>query len=188
MNNLKEILSAIHPLTQSEWEILEHKFHRQDLTKNEIIVSKGQTENYLYFIEKGILRAWVDKGEKEITFDFHFENSIYSSYTSFLTRTPSEYNVQAITNMVIWKIQYDELQKLYKQIITWQIIGRRAAELLYNEKSKREIALLSRSPEQLYLEIFSEKPALIRQIPLKYIASYIGITPQALSRIRKRIY
>ncbi len=188
MNTLKEILSAIHPLTQSEWEIVEPKFHREDLTKNEIIVLKGQTENYLYFIEKGILRAWVDKEEKEITFDFHFENSIYSSYTSFLTRTPSEYNVQAITNMVIWKIHYDELQTIYEQTSTGQIIGRKAAEMLFKEKSKREMALLSKSPEQLYLDLFSEQPDLIRQIPLKYIASYIGITPQALSRIRKRIY
>jgi CRP-like cAMP-binding protein len=188
VNALKEILSAIYPLTQSEWNIVEHKFRREDVAKNEIIVLKGQTENYLYFIEKGILRTWMDKGEKQLTFDFHFENSIYSSYTSFLTRSPSEYNVQAITNMVIWKIHYDELQTIYEQTSTGQIIGRKAAEMLFMEKSKREIALLSKSPEQLYLDLFTEQPELIRQIPLKYIASYIGVTPQALSRIRKRIY
>src|SRR5690349_9556711 len=102
MNSLREILSAIQPLTQREWTIIESKFHKENLGKNKIIVSKGQVENYLYFIEKGLLRAWVQKGEKEITFEFHFENSLYNSYTSFLTRTPSEYYVQAITDMTIW--------------------------------------------------------------------------------------
>lgn len=188
MKVLKEILSAHYPLPERDWEMLECKFFRQDIARNQIIVSKGQIENYLYFIEKGILRAWLDKGEKEITFDFHFENSIYSSYTSFLTRQPSEFHVQAITNMVLWKIHYDDLQLVYELTDTGQIIGRKSAEMLFKEKSRREIALLSRSPEQLYLDLFTEQPELISHIPLKYIASYIGVTPQALSRIRKRIY
>lgn len=187
MNNLKEILSSIHPLTQNEWEFVASKFHRQEVAKDEIIVAKGQVEDHLYFIEKGILRAWLEKGEKGFTFEFHFENSIYSSYTSFLTRTPSAYHVQAITVMVIWKIHYDDLQLFYEQSKAGQIIGRKAAELQYIGASRREIALLSRSAEELYLDLFSEQPELVREIPLKYIASYIGITPQALSRIRKRI-
>ena len=134
------------------------------------------------------MRAWLDHGEKEITFDFHFENSIYSSYTSFLTRKPSGFHVQAITGMVLWKIHYDDLQLVYEQTDTGQIIGRKSAEMLFKDKSKREIDLLSKSPRQLYLDLFTEQPELISQIPLKYIASYIGVTPQALSRIRKRIY
>lgn len=67
------------------------------------------------------------------------------------------------------------------------MIGRVAAEILYMEKSKRELSLLSMTAEQRYLNLFSEQQELIRLIPLKYIASYIGITPQALSRIRRRI-
>jgi DNA-binding MarR family transcriptional regulator len=67
------------------------------------------------------------------------------------------------------------------------LFGRLAAESLFLEKSKRELSLLTNTPEQRYLNLFTEHPELIRKIPLKYIASYIGVTPQALSRIRKRI-
>jgi CRP-like cAMP-binding protein len=188
MENLRTILSAIHPFAEHEWETIAQKFHKKNISKNEILVSNGQIDDYLYFIEKGMLRAWLDQDDRELTFEFHFENSIYSSYTSFLTRTPSLYYVQAITDMIVWRIHYDDLQFLYEHITAVQIIGRKAAEMLYNEKSKREIALLSKTPEELYLDLFKEQPELIKQIPLKYIASYIGITPQALSRIRKRIY
>ena len=67
------------------------------------------------------------------------------------------------------------------------MIGRRASEELFLKKSKRELSLLRDSAEERYLNLFEERPELLREIPLKYIASYIGVTPQALSRIRRRI-
>ena len=76
---------------------------------------------------------------------------------------------------------------IYSKTAVGNVIGRKAAESLFLEKAKRELALLNDSAEQRYLNLFTEQPELILQIPLKYIASYIGITPQALSRIRRRI-
>ncbi|MEM9078487.1 MAG: Crp/Fnr family transcriptional regulator, partial [Bacteroidota bacterium] len=75
----------------------------------------------------------------------------------------------------------------YKKTESGNIIGRRMAEKMFLIKSKREIALLSKTAKERYLDLFQERPKLLKQIPLKYIASYIGVTPQALSRIRKRI-
>lgn len=187
MENIRTLFSEICTIADDDWNLLKEKFHRQVIGKNQIILQTGQTENYLYYIEKGVLRAWLERGEQEITFEFSFENTFYSAYTSFLTQKPSTHTVQAITDMIIWKINYTDLQEVYQQSTTAQMIGRVAAENLYIEKSQREISLLKLSAEERYNNLFVEQSQLIKEIPLKYIASYIDITPQALSRIRGRI-
>jgi hypothetical protein len=87
----------------------------------------------------------------------------------------------------LWRISHDHLQQVYEETSVGDRIGRFAAEQLYLQKSNREHSLLRDSAEERYLKLFSEQPLLIKHIPMKYLASYIGITPQALSRIRARI-
>ena len=82
---------------------------------------------------------------------------------------------------------YKNLQEVYKKTSIGNTLGRLSSERLFLIKSKREISLLNETAEERYLKLFDERPELIKEIPLKYIASYIGVTAQALSRIRKRI-
>lgn len=89
--------------------------------------------------------------------------------------------------MVVWQIHHDDLQKIYKKSSVGNLIGRLMIEYLYVEKLKREFSFLSETAEERYLKLLKEQPELFQAVPLKYIASYMGITPQALSRIRKRI-
>lgn len=144
-------------------------------------------ENYLSFMETGIVRYYIPKDENDLTFTFAFAGSFISAYDSFLTRQPSHYELQALTDTILWRITYDDLQVIYRDTAVGQTIGRHASEAIFLTKSKRELSLLNDSAEQRYRNLFTEQPHLIRQIPLKYIASYIGVTPQGLSRIRRRI-
>ena len=86
----------------------------------------------------------------------------------------------------MWSISYKNLQEVYNVTKIGDRIGRYTSERLYLIKSKREQSLLNETPDQRYLNLLKERPNLIQLTPLKYIASYIGVTPQALSRIRKR--
>lgn len=95
--------------------------------------------------------------------------------------------METLTKTTLWQLTYDDLQAIYDETEIGNAIGRQASEDLFLKKSKRELSLLNETAEQRYLNLFTEQPKLIEKIPLKYIASYIGITPQALSRIRKRI-
>ncbi|MDN5216005.1 Crp/Fnr family transcriptional regulator [Fulvivirgaceae bacterium BMA12] len=184
---IRQALETLHPISERDWHVMAPLFHKRDYTKNEHILKVGEIEKYLYFIEKGILRSYVNRQYSEITLEFSFHETIFSSYDSFLQRNESLINVQAITPASLWRINYDDLQKIYSQTSVGNLIGRLAAEVLYMEKSSRELDLLTKSAEQRYLELFENQPQLIQKIPLKHIASYIGITPQALSRIRRRI-
>ncbi len=184
---IRQALETLHTIPDSDWEVMEALFHKKNYAKNEHILTVGEIENYLYFIERGILRSYVNRKDSEVTLEFSFQETLFSSYDSFLLRAPSLINVQAITAASLWRINYDDLQKIYSETQSGNLIGRMAAEMLSIEKSNRELDLLTKPAEQRYLELFENQPQLVQRIPLKYIASYIGITPQALSRIRRRI-
>ena len=174
-------------ITESDWEIFSSKLTRQEFPKKGMILNVGETENYLSFVEKGIIRLYIPKEENDLTFGFVFSGAFISAYDSFLTQKPSQYAVEAITPVTLWRLSFDDLQSVYKNTEIGNFIGRKASEELFLKKSQRELDLLNQTAESRYLNLFSERPELIRKIPLKFIASYIGVTPQALSRIRKRI-
>jgi len=175
-------------ISDQEWALFVSKLSRQEFPKNHIVLKKGQVEDSLSFVETGIIRYYIPKIENDLTFAFVFDNSFMSAYDSFLTRKPSTYHIETLTKTILWRIAYNDLQTIYSETEVGNSIGRHASEDLFIKKSKRELSLLNETAEQRYLNLFTQQPHLIQHIPLKYIASYIGITPQALSRIRKRIY
>ncbi len=136
-----------------------------------------------------MLRQFIPKEDsaKEITFGFSFKDQFISAYDSFLTQKPSAYQLQALMETHILSITYDDLQAVYTKTQIGNLIGRLTAERLFPSKSKREQDLLNLTAEERYLKLFKERPELLQVIPLKYISSYIGVTAQALSRIRKRL-
>jgi len=144
-------------------------------------------EQYISFVDSGIVRFYVENGDKDITFEIAFENSFATAYDSFIARKPALYTAEALTDTVLWSVSYDDLQQVYRNTSAGNMIGRLAAEELFIKKNRRQLSLLKDSAEQRYTSLLSDYPHLIQHIPLKYLASYIGITPQALSRIRRRI-
>ena len=187
MKQIRKYLEKTFKLTDQDWEIFSLKLVRLEFPKKHILLKAGQIENNLSFIETGIVRFYIPREENDRTFAFTFDNSFVSGYNSFLTKTLSTYYIETLTKTTLWRLSYNDLQEIYNETEIGNAIGRQASEDLFLKKSKREISLLYETAEQRYLNLFNEQPKLIKQIPLKYIASYIGITPQALSRIRKRI-
>ena len=122
-----------------------------------------------------------------LTFNFSFDKEFTCDYDSFLTQTPSEYALQALTKTIAWQISYDNLQKVYAETKVGNYLGRFASEKLFLAKSRRELSLLKYNAKERYLNLFCEQPRILQLIPLKFIASYIGVTPQGLSRIRRQI-
>ncbi|MFI1744696.1 Crp/Fnr family transcriptional regulator [Thalassobellus sediminis] len=187
MDEIRKFIDNISPMNDSDWKFFSSKLQKVELEKNTTILEIGKTENYLSFISKGIIRLYIPKEESDLTFGFLFENEFVTAYDSFLAQSPSEYQIETLTETILWQISNNDLQKVYQRTNNGNVIGRKMAEKMFLIKSKREISLLNKTAEERYLDLFTYRPKLLQQIPLKYIASYIGITPQALSRIRKRI-
>ncbi|WP_379967274.1 Crp/Fnr family transcriptional regulator [Epilithonimonas sp. UC225_85] len=181
------LLSKNIPLDEKQWKEFTKMNIRTEYKKKDLILKVGEVENYLSFVETGAARLFFIKENKELTIRFVFNYQYLTAYDSLTQRTPSRCNVEALTDMVVWRVHYDDLQELYRSHTVGNLIGRLTVERLYVEKLDREFSFLSESAEERYLKMMKEQPELFQQIPLKHIASYIGITPQALSRIRRRI-
>ncbi|MFD2914191.1 Crp/Fnr family transcriptional regulator [Psychroserpens luteus] len=189
MQQIKAHIDRIATISNADWEFFSSKLKRLEIPKKTVFLKLNEIENHISFIESGVVRLFIPKedSEKEITFGFSFKDQFVSAYDSFLTQTPSAYQLQALTKTTILSITYNDLQEVYKTTQIGNLIGRLTAERLFLLKSKREQNLLNLTAEERYLKLFKERPELIKIIPLKYISSYIGVTAQALSRIRKRI-
>tara|TARA_B110000967_G_C18714386_1_gene474380 strand:- start:244 stop:813 length:570 start_codon:yes stop_codon:yes gene_type:complete len=189
LEQIKTYIDQIATVSKLDWDFFKSKLQRRIILKKTIFLKINEIENHISFIESGVVRLFLPKEnpEKEITFGFSFKNQFVSAYDSFLTQKPSLYQLQALTETSILSISYTDLQEVYQTTQIGNLIGRLTAERLFLIKSKREQNLLNLTAEERYLNLFKERPELIKVIPLKYISSYIGVTAQALSRIRKRL-
>jgi CRP-like cAMP-binding protein len=189
LEQIKAYLDQIAAISSSDWDFFNSKLRRRIIKKKAIFLKLDEIENHISFIESGVVRLYIPKEnpEKEITFGFSFKDQFISAYDSFLTRKPSAYQLQTLSETTILSINYNDLQEVYKTTQSGNLIGRLTAEGLFLIKSKREQNLLNLTAEERYIRLFKERPELLKIIPLKYISSYIGVTAQALSRIRKRI-
>ena len=187
MEIIRKYFEARVTLSDEDWTVFSAKLIQRKFSKNSILLKHGSTEQYLSFIEKGILRFNILSEDKDFTFAFGFPGSFISAYDSFLNQAPTDYDVTSITDLTLWSVKYVDLQEIYNSTSVGDRLGRLASEELFKIKMKRLISLMTESAEERYLNLMKNEPILLQQIPLKYLASYIGITPEALSRIRKRI-
>ncbi|SHJ93658.1 Crp/Fnr family transcriptional regulator [Pseudozobellia thermophila] len=187
MDEIREYFRQMVDLDDADWQVFSSKLKKSEYRKKTILLKQGEVENHLSFIEEGSVRLYVPKTENDLTFGFCFKGEFISAYDSFLTRSPSSYQTETLTKTILWRLDFNDLQDIYKRTKIGNAIGRITAERLFLIKSRREQSLLDDTAEERYLKLFAERPQLIKEVPLKYLASYIGVTPQALSRIRKRI-
>ena len=187
MDNLKNILKEKVEISENDWKFIESKLQIATLKKKDFLTETNAIEQKIYFILEGVFRIYIELPEKDVTSDFGFPNKFISSYSSFLTQTQSVACIQSLTKSKVIFITREDLDEIYKNTSCGESIGRVFAEEFFMYKSKRELSFMKDSPTERYLNLFKEQQNLIQEIPQKYLASYIGITPQALSRIRAKI-
>lgn len=187
MEQLRNKLEEKVRIAESEWNFIASKLEVRTYQKKEFLMASNAVENKIHFILEGVFRMFIELPEKDITVDFGFPNNFISSYSSFLTQTPSASCIQSLTKSKVIYIAREDLYEIYQQTNIGESIGRIFAEEFFRYKSKRELSFLLDSPTERYLNLVKEQQQLIQEIPQKYLASYIGITPQALSRIRGKI-
>ncbi len=152
--------------------------------KNEIIKHAGETERFGYFILKGSGGVFLWKENNYVCLDIMLENNFFGDYMSLISRQNSPLETIAIEDSEMLKISSKNISQL-KQTGMGQLIFLISAESSFVEKQQQQIDLLLKTAEERYFELLEKHPELIRRIPQKFIASYLGITTQSLSRIRK---
>lgn len=182
---LKNLLIERAKLNEEDLLMAFEKTTFKQFNKGDLITSEGNVENYMYFIIEGMARAFFYKEDKETSLDFFFTGNFFNSFESFSTRMPSRFNIEALTTLSVMRIKYEDLQEVFDKNTKFQIISRVLTEELFRRLSERLQDLLSLSATERYHKLLNTNPEYVQSIPLKYLASYLNITPESLSRIRK---
>lgn len=186
---IKAYYFALLPsITEEQWWFYEQKISIRTYKKGDLILRPGQICDTVSFINSGLVRFYHLLDGKELVAGFFDEEQPYfSDYESFLTRKPSPMYIEAIEATEVADINYEGVQLLYDTVEAADRLGRYIAEGLYTMLSARNNAFLLDSPEQRYQKLLEQRPGLFQRVPQYMIASYLGVTPEALSRIRARL-
>jgi len=186
LTSFREYLNQYCLQSDHCWMAFSNRLNHVILPKGAILTQLGEVEDKIYFVRDGIVREYVEFEGREFSIDFVFENGFTSSITSYLKRSPSQYCLTTQVPTELISISHSELTWLYENFAEINIIGRKLTEFLLIEKRQRELDLLTISAEDRYLNLLSQHPKYLQHIPLKHLASFLGVTAESLSRIRAK--
>lgn len=182
----KDYVGRFVDLQEEESVALEKIMHYRKIGKKEVVAQAGKICTKVLFTARGYFRFYhYDANGNEITSDFYFAPAFISAYTSFITGEPSFVNVQAMMDMDVLEFQKNDLYNLYGRFPKIETLGRMIAESVAINSEHHLFMLLNQTAEMRYKSLLEKNPEYVRTIPMQYIASYLGITKETLSRIRK---
>jgi len=184
---LTQILDQVLPLPESSRNKIVQKAHETVFAKNHLLMKAGKVAHGLYFIKSGIVRAYADTEDHQITFWFGSEGATIVSMNSYVAGKPGYEHIELLEPCVLYALKTADLQQLYQedlQIANW---GRKFAEKELIRTEERLISRQFKTAAQRYKELLADSPGLLQRVPLSHIASYLGITQVSLSRIRSEI-
>lgn len=184
--NLKKFITKYVSLSEVDLEDIASKFIQKTIKKNDYLLKQGNTCKDLAFVQKGCLRLYYIKDDIEVSVWFAFPQSSAIEIYSFISENPSNYFLQAIEDSEVLYLPKTDLNKLYHSQPKMQEMMRKFWEDVILNLVNRFTALQTDSAEKRYLDLL-DKPDYFATIPQKYLASFIGVTPTSLSRIRKQI-
>lgn len=185
MISLLNYLNGIYPLSTELSEHLYHVLKRKELAKKEILFKENSICNYIYFIESGLFRCYyTTEKEKDVCSWFMKTGDIIISVESFFNRVPSKENIQALEESVVYYVSYSELSAIYNKYLEFNYIGRVVTEKYYCQSEQRLYWIRMNTATQRYKLLLKNYPELLQLVPAKFIASFLGISVETLSRLK----
>ena len=188
MKELLSLLNNIHPLSQELHQYLSQHLKTTTIDKKQFLLQAGQINRHIYFIKKGLLRCYYIHDQQEVCSKFLKEGDIIVSANSFFLQKESYESIQAIEDSVLWHICYDELQYIYRNFPEFNIIARVLSIKSYLLSEQRLNFIRMKQAAGRYTSMLEHFPDLVLRVPSKYLASYLSISVETLSRIRGKKY
>lgn len=179
-------LQALLPLSEGDFAALRAAMTPRTLTRNELLLREGEVCRTVAYIEYGSLRYFYAVAGEEHTGQFFFEGDWYTDYDSFLDQKPTTQSIQALEATRVWLLPRTALYQLYDERPMFERFGRLMAEKAYRGSRARSAQLLNQTPAERYEQLVRERPHVVQRVSQRLIASYLGIKPESLSRIRGR--
>jgi len=186
-NKFINYFSKISPLSEEEAKGIEEGMCVKTFGKGTVLLKEGQLTVDTYFILEGCIREYVIKDGEEKTTNLFTEDQWVISLNNFNPQQPAAHNLVCVEDTTLSIGNEQSAQKMFKQFPRFETISRAVMEAFFNEQKILLTSFLTDSPEQRYLTLLKSRPDLFQRIPQYQLASYIGVKPESLSRIRKRV-
>lgn len=188
-------LSALADISEFEWRRCADSLTLERYAPRTVIQRTGAVCNRVRFLVSGLARSYLIDGEgRDFTWSLHFDapganlgNRFVIDYASFTQGEPSLLCIEALTEVEVVSMKKSDVESLYAESQLWSTVGRLIADLAYHTTHHRVLSLLTQSAKERYTLLLKESPALLHVAPQRYVASYLGITPQSLSRLRREL-
>lgn len=187
LKSFRSFIEKFIPIDDELFNTIISNFEYKKVARKEFLLEAGKTADKIFFLSEGFVRFFHIKNDgSEITSDFYFAPGLITSFTSFISQKLAIVNIQAMVKMDVLFIQHKKLMALYDKEHKVERLGRLLAEQVFITSEKHLLSFLNDSPQDRYLWLMKEYPEYVKNIPLHYLASYLGITAESLSRIRNR--
>ncbi len=175
-------------LSEAQFELIFSLFKLRNAERNEILLSEGQVCKYFYFVNKGCIRMYyVHPDGTEITRYFAFEKNFGTALASFITQKPSLEYIQAVEKSEVLSILRNDFYQILETIPLFEKVYRRILESSQENNTQRIESFLGKNAKERYTALKQHNPVIIERIPNKMVASYLGISPETLSRVKKQV-
>jgi CRP-like cAMP-binding protein len=184
---LRSAIERYVSIPDAEWSVFARQIEELYIPRLTFVFRPGDQVDRIFFVTRGIFRVcYLSEQGEEINRNFPEENSFFTSELSFYALQPSEVGVQALEDSELLFFSRSTIEGLYERDRCWERLGRLIAEANYIRKELKEMYSTQFTPEERYLRIVESNPSIIERVPLYHLASYLSITPETLSRIRRR--
>lgn len=183
---MAELVHSIHPVSSEVRQYISRVTTEHTFKKGAILIAEGDICTSLYLIRQGAVRAYIKEGGQEITIWVCAEGEIVTSIRGFFSRKPVREYVEVIEDSVLIAADYKDIERMFERYPETNIMGRKLLELYYQDAEERAITARMPRAESKYSYFVAHKGFLLNRIPLKYIASYLGMTLETLSRMRNK--
>ncbi len=185
--SLKNVIGSLVAPPPAEWEGFAACFEPAELLREGYLLRAGEASEWLAFVNAGLVRFFYTTSDgREFNKSFSRENDFAGAYSAWLTGEPARFSIQALEPCRLLRARLDDIAALFDQHPCWQKLGRLLVEQLYVKKEQREAEFLLDDATSRYRRFGEQYPGLEARLPQYHVASYLGITPVALSRIRGR--
>ncbi|QEC76280.1 Crp/Fnr family transcriptional regulator [Mucilaginibacter ginsenosidivorax] len=188
INSLLNSIQKVITLSPEEIDTVTSLFKEKTYKKGEYFLEEGRICKQVGFVAKGLMRFYINHDGEEKIYDFSQENEFVCNYESFLPQAPSSKNIQALEDSIVFVISHADLQLFYANVSGGERFGRMAIEAVFVKMLQDISSLYSETPELRYERFLKNHADLQQRISQYHIASFVGVKPQSLSRIRKRIF
>jgi len=185
--DIHEIINRIYRMPEASVDKVVKRLSKATYPKGHHILEAGKTETNIFFIEKGIARAYIPVDGKEVTFWIGKEGSTIVSLKSYVNNQQGYESMELMENSMLYLLKRKDLHELFKEDIHVANWGRKFAESEFLQTEERLISLLFTTASERYMKLIQNNPELLQRVPLECLASYLGITPVSLSRIRAKL-